>query len=746
MAQGDYAGALGAFDSVRNDKRLATVRERLAPVAQSIGDVHFRLGNLDAARSSYEESRVHFEAVRDAPNVGRVLQALGLTELVAARFDKAEDLYKRSAATCTAADDGDCAARAIAGLAFAQLAQDKFWDAVASYRKAVGAFDTLRLREEAARSEIGLSQALAGAGDFAGAVEAATRARRASTALANDDVLWRALTAEARAVRKLGDGVRALGTARAAIVVLDRMEAAALDKPGASLPADATEAFATDAVLLAEQGDARGALAASERMRMIELRATLAVNERDIARGMSAEERDAERTLAATVATDVARIAREKGLPKPDAARIAALQQSLEAATKERRAWMARLFERLPDLAAWRGLETRDPAQDAAALVSAPGTLLLSFVLDEEALLILAVTPQPPAAAAEAPSAAEPVCRAFVVPVKRRQLAGMAAAITQNVLSDGVAWKKSATALSELFPPALKDLIAAAKTVTVIPHGVLWRVPFDALPAGDGYLADRARVVLGGSAAMLARAAAVPVPSSREVAVVGVPQLTPSRLERLRQLAPAWSLRTEDEAVGELRAASPEAGGVPATGAAATEQVLRDAIGRAAIVHVAAPFRINAASPLFSSVLLTAADTAALPAAAAASAPAELRPAPRPDTANDGALELREVMNLSSTARLTLLTDGTATAMRDSAAAADVVEWGWLAAGVPSIVIARWAAPPASRDRLLGELHQRLRAGEPVADALSAAQRVVRSAPETAAPVHWAGWMLLGTR
>ena len=82
--------------------------------------------------------------------------------------------------------------------------------------------------------------------------------------------------------------------------------------------------------------------------------------------------------------------------------------------------------------------------------------------------------------------------------------------------------------------------------------------------------------------------------------------------------------------------------------------------------------------------------------------------------------------------------------MRDSAAATDVVQWGWLAAGVPTMLIARWSAPPESRDRLLGEFHKRLRAGEPVGDAWAAAQHLIRSTPATAAPVHWAGWMLLG--
>ena len=74
------------------------------------------------------------------------------------------------------------------------------------------------------------------------------------------------------------------------------------------------------------------------------------------------------------------------------------------------------------------------------------------------------------------------------------------------------------------------------------------------------------------------------------------------------------------------------------------------------------------------------------------------------------------------------------------------MQWGWLAAGVPTMLIARWSAPPESRDRLLGEFHKRLRAGEPVGDAWAAAQHLIRSTPETAAPVHWAGWMLLGAR
>jgi CHAT domain-containing protein len=366
---------------------------------------------------------------------------------------------------------------------------------------------------------------------------------------------------------------------------------------------------------------------------------------------------------------------------------------------------------------------------------------------------MLSVTLPPAAPDADPAAPRDPVCQAFVVPVKRRQIAEMTAAYSQAVLSDGAAWKKSAGAFAALLPPAFTELVAASGSVAVVPHDVLWRVPFEALPAGDGYLGDRVRIVVGGSAAMLARAArGTPAPGAG-VVVLGVPQLAAARIERLRQIAPAWSLRSEDEAAKELQTAS----GAPdrtttLTGAAASEQAVRDAISRAAVVHLAAPFRINSASPLFSSVLVSSSDLpATAPPAAAAdvsqppAAPApESRPTARPDVANDGALELREVMNLTASARLAMLTDGAAMAMRDSAAAADVVEWGWLAAGVPSLLIARWSAPPESRDRLLGEFHKRLRAGEPPGTAWAAAQQSLRSTPATAAPVHWAGWMLLG--
>ena len=748
--QGDYAAALEVFEAVRSDKRMATVHSRLAPIAQNIGEVHFRLGNLEAARASYEESRDHYEAARDLPNVGRVIQALALTELALSRFRAAEALYNRSGDICGKADDPECAARAIAGLAFALSAQDRFFESAASYRKAIDAFKALNLREEMARSQIGLSEVLVGAGDLAGGVEAAAGARGHAVAMASDDVLWRALTAEARAVRKLGDRPRAIGVARAAVAAIDRLEATARDRPAGSLPVDVIRAFETFAILQAETGDAAGAFATAERLHAVELRAALAINEREISRGMTGEERAEERRLASQVATLLARIAREKGLPKPEAARLASLQEALEAARVERRAAMTRLFERLPDLARWRGLGP-STVPDLQALTGS-GALLISLVLDDEDLLVLAnAPPSEPDAQDAAAATAPPIPRfeAYVVPLKRRQIAELTALMQQPaVLADPAAWKRAASELAALLPGDVVRRLHTASQVTIVPHEVLWRVPFHALPSGDGYLVDHAEVVVAGSAAMAARAREQPAGEPGALLTVGAPQLAQARLDRMKDVAPAWTLRAADEAMREIDAANATwaDGKETLTGAAATERAFREALGRASLVHVASPFRINAASPLFSGIVLSVPDGPAREPGGDPSSPPGTASAAVPDPADDGALELREVMNLSSPARLGILSDSAATSMRDSAPAVQVVQWGWLAAGVPSLVISRWSGPPSARERLLAELHTRLQAGDTPAAALSAAQRLLRSTRETAAPLNWAGWMIVGAR
>jgi hypothetical protein len=114
-------------------------------------------------------------------------------------------------------------------------------------------------------------------------------------------------------------------------------------------------------------------------------------------------------------------------------------------------------------------------------------------------------------------------------------------------------------------------------------------------------------------------------------------------------VAPGWPLRDPAAAEAELVRLAAVHGGsgiTSLTGSAATEGAIRERLGTAALLHFAMPFRINAASPLFSPLLTSI----------AARSPVQ----PAPDNAEDGAIELREVVDMAVRARVVVLSDGAA--------------------------------------------------------------------------------------
>ena len=589
-------------------------------------------------------------------------------------------------------------------------------EAIPAYRKAIDAFAALGGREAAARAEVGLSQALAGTGQFTAAIDASTRARHTGMALDNDDVIWRALTAEARALRKSGDLGKALAVARAAAGVVDEMHRAALAKPATAIPSDATAAFATLAILQAETGDPGAAWTSASQMRTIELRTAVAVNEREIARGMTPEEREEERRAASELLSLLAQAERERRLPKPDTARLKALEERISAAAAARTAWMDALFSRVPEIRVWRGRDT-PPSADQVLAVLAPGTAILEWVVDDDDVLVIVATATP-----------EPHVSAYPAPIRRRVLAERVNALLQSqTLRDPRQWRKVASEIAELIPRDARARLADASRIIIVPHDVTWRIPFEALPLGDGYLGDAVLVAYAGSRASVAGAARLDAAQVKSMVAVGAPELLPATMDRLQQTAPGWPVRDIAAAKQETTAVADVYGDevTVLSGAAATEAAFRERASTASALHFAAPFRINGASPLFSPVLLSGDRSKQI-------------------EADDGALDAREVMNLSLRARVAVLTDGAATSMRDGASAADVVQWAWLAAGVPSVLLARWAADPPASEALLAEFHRRLRGGADPAAALDAARRAVRARPGWAAPFYWAGWMGLG--
>ena len=754
-AQGDFAAALGAFSGVLAERRQRNDIPRQALVLQSIGGIHFRLGNTEQARASFTESRKAFDAVKDAGNAGRVLQGMALNELVAGRFADGEKAYTDSLTLCTGATDHECVARAQVGLAFALAAQQKFDAAITWYNRSLISFNGLRMEDASARARIGLAEALYGKKEFAKALDEAVNARRTAVALASDDLLWRALVSAARAERKLGRPVEALGTARAALAAVERMSVAALERPGQAVPRDTTAVYATTAVLQAEAGDAEAAFVTSERMRAHSLRIALAKHERDIARGMNEAERDEERTLAAELTTLHVKMERQKELPKPDTAVLQKLEAAIAEVSTRRAAFRDALFARLPDLRIWRGLGTPGTAEDLVLLLDSPGTVLLQFVVDEHDVVVLAASRLSSDAAVE--------LSARAVSIERHVLAErIARALDGKALASVEAWRQGSVELFQILPEGITSRLVGATSIIVMPDDLLWRVPFEAAPAGTGFVADHATIVYAASVATAVRApAAPPTDPARALVAIHSPELPAALVDTLKSTAPTWILRAPEAAAAEIARislGSPDPPAVVLTGPAATKAGLRAATlpGSATggvvplgPLHIAAPFRINSASPLFSSVLLAEAPKPAETATTGsgqleATSAADATPAPVAKvTPVESELEARELFNLDPLAHVVTFSDPAALSKRDAAAAVVPVHWAWRAAGATTVILKRWGGDDLTAREIMGRFYEALRTGASPVDALHAARAAVRATESGRAPAAWAGWLLV---
>jgi hypothetical protein len=261
-------------------------------------------------------------------------------------------------------------------------------------------------------------------------------------------------------------------------------------------------------------------------------------------------------------------------------------------------------------------------------------------------------------------------------------------------------------------------MLAGVRTLVVVPHGALTYLPIAALvqaSSGGRYLIEDYSIV------MLASASALPLLRERAAA---------RGSEQASVLAPLPAeLPASREEASAVVHASP--GAHAWVGDAATERVLRDALARGGVVHVASHGVYEKRSPMFSGIRL-----------------ASTRQAVAPD--DDGRLETHEVLAMSVHTPLVFLS-GCETALGPA--------WGtsfersddyvtlaqaFLFAGAQNVVATLWRIDDRSAADLAGRFSRAL-AGSSPAEALATAQRELIRGGTYRHPYHWAAYVVSGS-
>ncbi len=726
-AQGDLASALDMYGRVLADARAALASDPrlgngVATTLESIGEVHFRLGNVDQARAAFDEARHLVDADPDLS--AQLLSSLGLTELVAGHYDAALVDYTESRARFVKAKDAASAARSWIGVGFAQAAREKWDESIAAYNNAIRELEGHD--EDRARAWLGLSLAQSGAGDNTAGLESARRVVSTADALKNQELAWRGGVRAGEALTRLARLDEARAAFQSAIDIVNRIAEDAPVNPDARAQLnDSATAWAGLAVVLATGGDARGALDAAEARRAHIRRMHLGAFQADITRGESDQARADEQAIARDIIALHARVKAEAG-PHSDAARLQTLTTQLTQLMTRRAEQQSQLYAQLPALAESRGV-TPPRAVDLEALVPDAHVVAIEYLMTDEELLLLVVSR----------GESGPDVTSAILPLKRHGLAeDVAAAMKPSVLQDAAAWRTAAERLRASLLAPISDKLRDRDVCIVVPDDAIWKVPIEALPDGDADLASRMRVTYATSFATLAEqrrlsaASAAAAPATQQdtprvsAAFLAAPALADAMRAELAVTQPGW--KEPDAATARARA---QADALPygdaatvKTGSDATKASMRALLGAADVLQIAAPVHISGPAPLFSSILL----------AGSASAP--------PD---DLRWEAREWFAVEGRTRVLVMDDASAFGAAGVGSAMDTLAWSAAAAGISTLVIARWPPDAFAPDALETAFHGELAKGRSTADAWRTAVTAARD--KSIAPSAWAGLRLIGS-
>ena len=808
--QGDFAAALTAYREALAGFRAAFYLAGVVPSFQGLAEVHRLQGQFDLALANARAGLTMAERIRDGAGQAELLFDIGRILATERRFAEATDSYQRSLALDQKAGNRPSVARTFAALGTVAYAERRFdralelfrasveirrtlddpprvaWteihiglalEAKALHQEAIEAYQRAFAIHEAAGDAKGMAVVHALIGDAhlaqvdtAGARDRAARAVALAEPAGDLDTLAHARLVDGKAARLAGDLAGARASFEASVALIERRTADDADLAQEHFFGDLGAPYVALANLDLAGHRNLEALAWAERARGRRLQSVVGRTGAGVSKGLTAEERDEELRLSRQLRSLFTQATRERERTSPDANRLATLESSLASTRAALVAHREALYLRHPTLKAMRGRADPIPVAELIASMGRRDAAVVEFLQSESRLLGL-VLPATSRRSGSAADVAPPEVVSFVVDIDPAGLASMVAAFRSAVERRAPDVRERGRALYDLIVEPAEAALEGASRVIVIPDGVLWAIPFDALVDRGGRFLIESRT-LSCATSLTAVAApprgrpssSSPPPGTGSVLALANPVIAPDTLARLRLAYPGVAWASQPQAESEARRLSSIAGAGRAslaTGAGATRSRLLQPGGRAAILHLAVPLLMNDSSPLYSELVLASEPGPVTPSAAsrprassptASSKPSEPASLPVPEVATG-----EETLSVASLAEAEFASDiavfsraGSTTAAPATGEAMAALAWALDAAGIRSLVVSRWPAETAAAPGLIGAIYRNLHVGGEsgtrrpgLADAVRRAALDTMKRPGFRDPYYWAGFLVI---
>ena len=712
----------------RGDHALALrIHFRALAIAEATNDVEARVGLLNNVGTDYRSERndplalEYFEraltlneARKDMAGVSQALNNIGAIQADDHRLAQALENYRRSLAIKETLGDKIGAARTLTNIAVVEGDLEQYDQALEHLNLALAAREALNDRLGLGQSWVNFSATYAAKGDYPRAADAAARAVSITAEFGSPRDVIEAKVAAGHAYRGLKQPAAARAAFEDAIAVVEgrRGEIAGGGTEQARFFEANISPYRSLAELLIEQGASEDAFRVAESASARVLLDVLSSGPQTVTKAMTPAEVTEERSLARKLA------ALNRASPGQPA--------QLQAARRAYEALEAKLYATHSDLQVHRGEVPALTVAECAVLMRNSRTALVKYMTTKDTTYMFVVTK--PAAPPSAPRIA-----VYSIPVKALDLAARVRRFREHVAARDLGFAAEARALyATLLKPAQREL-AGKDTLVLVPDGVLWELPFQALqPRADRYLIEDLAISYAPSLTVLREMTrSKPRRRTEETLLAfGNPALEPSPSstppDRDDELKPLPDAERQVRALGQLYGRDARV----YVGAAAREARVKAEAPRARILHLATHGMVDDASPMYSHLVL----------------------ARTPADQDDGVLEAWELMKLDLQAELVVLS--ACDTARGRAGAGEGVmglTWALFVAGSPATVVSQWSVESASTTRLMLAFHGAIKAsldrGHDLTGKARALQRASVSLLHDAQyrhPFYWAGFVLVG--
>jgi CHAT domain-containing protein/Tfp pilus assembly protein PilF len=778
---GDYPRAHEAFDGALKILKPGDPKENIlrGHAMSSKAEAYIKQGDYARALDLLRRTLVIAEGMNSAPNtaeqltdMAEVYLNMGDTARALETYSRALELAKRidyqeavlpitiniGAAYLRQGDLSQAMAYARAGFELAQKAGNRpdVWNALITianvYREqgdGAQAAETYRrclaLAEEM-KSQVLIAQTLGELGTlhyrggrYREALDASDRGANVARQLGLDEVLWKTLTIKGQCDLALGRREEAAKSFSDAVDVVEKLsrQVAGSEDTRRRFFENKTEPYLGMVGLLVERGDDFAALTYAERTKGRVLIDILHNGRINVQKTMTGGEIERERELKYQLVSLNSRLSQERLAAGPNAAAVETLKARLGEARFDYESFQSALYERHPTLRLQRADIPPLGRQDIARLLEDDGAAV-EYVVAHDELHIFVLTRRD-----DAPGGVG--LEVYKVPVDGPKLAAMIKEFRAQVGERDLGFAALSRKLYDLLVRPVASRLSGKTTLCIIPDGVLWDLPFQALQNGGGeYLLEEHAIYYAPSLSVLneilkqretegaARGARVPRPPALFAVanpLVGGP--TPLTASGARGDLRFLPLPEAEHEVAELEGIYGKLNSRVIVGGDALEETVKREAGRFKILHFATHAVLDDRSPLYSFMLLA-------------------RRAGSND--EDGLLETWEVLNMNLHADLVTLS-ACETARGSISAGEGMIgmSWAFFVAGSSSLIASQWQVDSASTSSMMVKMYSYLRNQKAGPDspttkalALRRAALDLRRTSQYELPYYWAGFVLIG--